>query len=448
MLNLTKMTTASTEKFILAYESLESNAVVKAFIEDQVKTPGTFNVKISANDDSLGHILNAYKGDLNRSLLEYFLSGQEIMNRVREIVNWRFHGFENVSSFLDFACGSGRLTRFLIQELPVERINVCDIQADAVKFQENTFGVKGIVSVKVPEKLPIDSKYDMILASSLFSHLPQRTFTPWLQKLTSLLNTNGVLIFSVNDEAMLHSGWVMPKSGIFFAEISENKAIKLQDYGTTWVNESFVKHAIDESTQGKGSYYRLKKGLWEQDLYVLVNAPDWDFSGLKLGSIKGCLDHCFYKVPNRIILDGWTVDTKPNSGIAAIEIMINNELVKTCIPDLQRPDVAKFLQDKKYLISGWSCEITLPESSVLCTDMLMVKVITKDGSNRVAHLSSIGAALSFEEGEEVASSESTNSPNLSAILQAKMQERSLFETLVLPARNVVHHYRQWRAKRK
>ena len=63
----------------------------------------------------------------------------------RQVVEWKFDSLEKVAAFLDFASGYGRFTRFLVQHLPADRIWVSDIQADAVAFQEEQFGVHGFV---------------------------------------------------------------------------------------------------------------------------------------------------------------------------------------------------------------------------------------------------------------------------------------------------------------
>ncbi|HEY9849929.1 MAG TPA: class I SAM-dependent methyltransferase [Leptolyngbyaceae cyanobacterium] len=445
--DLTEMSSVSLEKFILAYNSESRNPLVKAFIADQVKNPETFNVEIYANDDGINHILNAYHCDVNRSLLEYLQSGKDIVDRLREVVNWKFNGFENVISFLDFACGSGRLTRFLLQELPVARITVSDIKDDAVAFQEKTFGVRGILSVSIPEDYPEENQYDCILISSLFSHLPEKTFSRWLKKLYNLLLPNGVLIFTVNDVSTMPLGMQMIDSGIVFAEVSEIKSLSLQDYGTTWVTESFVRQLIDDISGGKASYYRMSRGLWNQDLYVLANTPNEDFSGLRVGPIKGCLDTCFFQTPDRLILSGWAVDTKPEGEIESILVSINGQVMESCILQYERPDVASFLQDEKFLISGWSCSFSLPESTVLCDDIMMVKAINKQKIEHLIYLGLIGSTLTYAEAEQIELIESPGSIEKLSETEIEQSEISLFEKLVYPARRVLHIYRQWRARR-
>ncbi|MBO1346566.1 MAG: hypothetical protein EBE86_003795 [Hormoscilla sp. GUM202] len=62
------------------------------------------------------------------------------MTRVEQIINWKFKGWDRMmeSAFLDFACGYGRFTRFLVQEMSPDRILVSDIYSEAARFVYNS----------------------------------------------------------------------------------------------------------------------------------------------------------------------------------------------------------------------------------------------------------------------------------------------------------------------
>ena len=91
----------------------------------------------------------------------YFATGRQIFRTLREIVAWRFGGFDRVGAFLDFASGYGRVTRFLVRAMDPARISVAEVDAAAVRFQERTFGVRGVVSQADPERLPLEQSFDM-----------------------------------------------------------------------------------------------------------------------------------------------------------------------------------------------------------------------------------------------------------------------------------------------
>jgi len=85
-----------------------------------------------------------------------------------------------------------------------------------VRFQEETFGVRGTVSAANPAALPLDGPYDVVLACSFFSHLPAARFEAWLGRLRRLLSPGGVLIFSVHGMALLPPGERDLAEGIVF----------------------------------------------------------------------------------------------------------------------------------------------------------------------------------------------------------------------------------------
>jgi hypothetical protein len=101
---------------------LVENPVIKAFIREQAKFPEDFKLNICEDDEMYLFSLGNVKDDRDRALVRYYAIGRRILDTVKQVVDWHFGSFENVPSFLDFACGYGRFTRFLIQEMPPEQI--------------------------------------------------------------------------------------------------------------------------------------------------------------------------------------------------------------------------------------------------------------------------------------------------------------------------------------
>lgn len=381
-------------EFKYAHTWEENNFIVKAFVLDQIASPDTFNVSINAEDEMFLYLQDAFNGNRNRALVEYFTSGKEVMNRVASIINWKFQGFENVNSFLDFACGYGRMTRYLVQEMLPHKVWVSDIYAEAVEYQKLQFGVNGIVSVTNPNDYPVERKYDCIFVFSLFSHLPEKTFVPWLEKLYSMLSPNGILMFTVHDVTLMPQEQVMPENGICFVPLSESRSLSTDEYGSTWVTESFVAEAIAKASAGKAFYHRLKRGLLIQDLYLVVNDPNLDFSTLNLGvRPRGFVEFCTYTRHDEITLKGWAIDTSWTNEVKEIQVLLNGQLVQKCKPCYPREDVVEFFKDERALISGWSCSFYLDPAADLSKELLMVKMVCGNNVERVMMISLMEAAL-------------------------------------------------------
>lgn len=343
-----------------------------AFVERQTKDPLTFNSKISANDEMYSYLLDYWKGDVDQAYLEYLQTGKQMLNIVKQVVEWRFGGFDKVTTFLDFASGYGRFTRFLVQEIPPDKVWSADIDANAVAFQREQFGVHGIVSVGRPEDYRDERIYDCILVASLFSHLPESSFLRWLQKSYLLLDQSGVLMFSVHDVALMPPDLKMER-GILYIPKSETNRLDPREYGTTYVSETFVRDVVNEVTNGKAQCFRIPKGLWwYQDLYLVVDGSEEISSDLDfcLGPV-GALDS--YVVDDKgIHLSGWAIDLCKDTQIE-VQIFLNGHLVATCHPTHDRPDISAAFQDNRGARSGWSCEI--PNKETRPTDIVVVKAI-------------------------------------------------------------------------
>lgn len=213
----------------------------------------------------------------------YFSTGHQILRTVEEVVAWRFGGFDAVRSFLDFASGYGRFTRFLLRGLAPERISIAEIDPTAVRFQEDTFGVRGIVSDGDPARVRLDPGFDIIFAASFFSHLPAPSFEAWLRRLRSALSPGGALIFSVHGMHLLPEAEADPSSGIVFRTVSETRRLDVSEYGTSWVTPEFV-HAVADRVGGEGDrLLAFPSGLGGfQDLYVLLRPPMPSTTDLRL----------------------------------------------------------------------------------------------------------------------------------------------------------------------
>jgi 2-polyprenyl-3-methyl-5-hydroxy-6-metoxy-1,4-benzoquinol methylase len=146
---------------------------------------------------------------------------------------------------------------------------VSDVYRTAVDFQKSSFGVEGFYSEFNPDELEIPGKYEVIFVASLFSHLPMKTWCPWLKKLFNSLTDNGILIFSTHGLSCMAEPAKMPNSGFLYCNMSESKSHSFDDYGTTYVTSDFVRKAVKEET-GQSVNLEIPKGLWNyQDVYVV-----------------------------------------------------------------------------------------------------------------------------------------------------------------------------------
>ena len=340
---------------------VENNPVVDAMIQTLAPNPSTFKSAIASTDEMYFYHLKDIDHQINNTaLLSYYLLGYSIFSTVKQIINQHFGSFDKLSYFLDFACGYGRFTRFLIQALPAEKIWASDIYTEAVQFQQEYLGVNGIHSCLNPEDYSVNQQFDCILASSLFSHLPEQTFKQWMKKLYNLTHPDGVFIFSVLDEITTPEGVEMPPDGFLFSsDTSESRSLNKQDYGTTYVTEFYLRQLLHQLSNGKATVYRFPQGWGQyQDLYLVTQDAASKLSQFTLSQPpRGSLDGCYLNSEGRLCLSGWGADFNPGGQVEGVEIIINQQVIQTLKPSVSRPDVADNFQRPDILNCGWHCQL-------------------------------------------------------------------------------------------
>jgi SAM-dependent methyltransferase len=268
---------------------------------------------------------------------------------------------------LDFASGYGRFTRFLVQDIPPKNVWISDIYAQAVQFQIEQFGVQGIISTTYPQDYPIQQSFDGILACSFFSHLPESTFLTWLQKLYSLLSPQGILMFSVHDRELLPPHFNISTSDILFIPNSESRSLDVNEYGTSYVGESFVAQSLKTISQGEAVYSRIPQGICGyQDLYLVTRTPQNPLSSLKFSHHpQGKIERCELTLEGNLLLTGRLSEINPNGQLDSILVSINGKFIQNGLFAFKPTD-----SDTQ---SSWSYQLPLGEISP--QDIILIKAI-------------------------------------------------------------------------
>ena len=357
------------------------------------------NLRVAASDEMYVYSEQTC-GSRILGLMAYFRAGLQINDAVKQIMAWHFGTERGATRFLDFASGYGRSTRFLTQDLGPDRIWASDILPDAMNFQSDQFGVHTIASTTKPEGFNPGMQFDCIFVSSLFSHLPETTFTRWLWKLYSLLAPGGLLIFSVHNEATLPPGTPMPRSGIHFIPLTEIPSLDVGDYGATIVADHFVQTAILAVT-GVPEHHRIAQGLcFTQDLYLVGKGR------LKAAPVpfqygpNGCVDFCRWTEPEKMKVTGWAFDATEGERVVRVDIHYNGTLRGSCELNHFRPDVAAFLGHSgrpEAVRSGWDCLVNLEGEKIRPSqDWMQATAFSSSGRQFVLRLDHPANIREFE----------------------------------------------------
>ena len=342
--------------------SAPSAPAVRRMLERAYPAARQASLMVHPDDDMYAFGI-AVVGSETLSAMAYFRAGASMMDVIERVGEWRFGSLAKVSSFLDFAGGYGRSTRFAVEYLSPERVTVGEIQADALAFQAREFGVSTLQSTRDPADLPASRTFDFIFVASLFTHLPRATFGPWMAKLWELVAPGGVLVFSVHDEVLdRHDAqW---EDGFAFLSASEVASLDTEQYGTNFTTEAFVRAQLAQWIgEDAADAVRLPQGLcFQQDLWVVTRGPHTQAPLVHENGPNGALD--WFETDGRdFLLSGWTGDTgfaEPGAAshrITRVEVSFTEGTTIDADLGLPRPEIAVHLGrpgDALLEASGWA----------------------------------------------------------------------------------------------
>ncbi len=176
----------------------------------------------------------------------YFSDGAKSAGLLAELVYKDLHfEKEKTIDLLEFASGYGRVTRHWQKYLNAN-ITACDIHDQAVKFLAEVIGCKSVLSSTTPEDLTFPDKYDVIFCLSFFTHMPDKTWSRYLNELYKNLKFNGILIFTTHGKRCCEIRDItLPENGIYFTSETEQLDLSTDDYGYTIVSEDYVKGIVN-----------------------------------------------------------------------------------------------------------------------------------------------------------------------------------------------------------
>lgn len=167
--------------------------MVRALIKAQFGLSG-FSETVHKSDIMFHYHLLQVKGEMIPALFSHFAVGARFANSLKDLMA---ELQDEPDSILDFGSGYGRVSRFLPLIWPLAEVSVSEVKEEAMDFQHEEFGFKSIKHGQNPQSFKA-GQYDLIIALSVFSHLPQEAFEAWFERLLDHLSKRGKLIFSFN----------------------------------------------------------------------------------------------------------------------------------------------------------------------------------------------------------------------------------------------------------
>jgi SAM-dependent methyltransferase len=209
---------------------------------------------------------------LERGISYYFQDGANSARKLADLVAGLEDLDQNSVKLLEFASGYGCVARHLKRRPQFELVS-CDIHPQALEFLSRTLGVRTLASSHDPADFAPPERFDVVFALSFFSHMPRRTFGPWLRALFRALHDPGYLIFTTLGLRACKEFGIEPEDfpadGFWFEARSEQHDLDGAEYGMTVVTPEFVRAEVERQTGAPIVLYK-HVGWWDnQDLWVV-----------------------------------------------------------------------------------------------------------------------------------------------------------------------------------
>lgn len=206
----------------------------------------------------------------------YFTSGQNVADHLYKYL--RQEGIDPAKlTALDFACGYGRVTRWLSKIFA--RTSASDLEPSMIEFVGSRFGVDTFLSDRSPEAIAaMDRRFDVVFVFSLFTHLPEASWRRWSAALFGLLNPGGYLLFSTHSYQLFATldptRYADPASWqsdyVFWRDNETKGRLSTDDYGGCIVTPRFVESVFGDIPGAKVARH-FKMGEFDRyhDIYAI-----------------------------------------------------------------------------------------------------------------------------------------------------------------------------------
>ncbi len=144
------------------------------------------------------------------TLPDFFYGGFMVARGVEDAVRLAGRPLQAFASVLDFGCGCGRVLRWLRDLTPAATLQGADVSARAVEWNRAHMPFARFDATGREPPLPYPPEtFDLVLAISVVTHLPEELHLRWLAELRRVLRRGGMALVSVHgdDVALQQLRW-------------------------------------------------------------------------------------------------------------------------------------------------------------------------------------------------------------------------------------------------
>ncbi len=127
---------------------------------------------------------------------QYFAVGSDAIRKIATVQT--LVDAEEPGGILDFACGYGRVGRYLRVAYPEAELVGSDVNARALTFYRDTFGATVVPSAASLGEVDLGRRFDLIWSGSLMTHIPEQPAEALLALFDRHLADDGLAVFSTH----------------------------------------------------------------------------------------------------------------------------------------------------------------------------------------------------------------------------------------------------------
>lgn len=151
-------------------------------------------------------------------------------NVIKGTCNKQNKPLSSMNAILDFGCGWGRITRFFLRDVDPGVMHGSDCIDEMVELCKNTnkWAKFSVNNINPPTNFE-SSKFDLIYAYSVFSHLSEKSHRAWIEEFHRILQPGGFLIVTTRERDFISNLAKPPYS--LDMEINITEALSNYDQG-------------------------------------------------------------------------------------------------------------------------------------------------------------------------------------------------------------------------
>jgi SAM-dependent methyltransferase len=210
---------------------------------------------------------------------DHFLGvGRKIFWDVKRVLGSAGRALPEFAAVLDFGCGCGRLTRYLVPDAG-QRIVGCDLDPESIAWCEAHLARERVAFALNGASPPLPfaaASFDLVLAISVWSHLPEDLQFAWLDEMARVVRPGGLLLASVHGDALLPS----ETPAATRAQFARDGFLYAKGFGTPGLPDFYqtAYHRPDyvraRWQRGFRVIFELPRGINNhQDAYLLLREP-------------------------------------------------------------------------------------------------------------------------------------------------------------------------------